>query len=176
MMLAAGCTSVEFGSDAADDVMLGNLGKNFSVDDLRNASALCREAGLSFCHSLLIGGPGETMESVRRTFETVTGMSPTAVISMIGIRVFPGTELSSRAMEEGCISPDADFLKPVFYLSPAIEHEILPFVEQYSQDHSNWIFPGLNINMTLELQKRLRRFGIRGPLWEYMKRRRSLRT
>lgn len=176
LMIKAGCTSVEFGSDAADDVMLDNLGKNFTVDEVRNASTVCREAGMSFCHSLIIGGPGETMDSVHRTFDTVNGMSPTAVICMIGIRVFPGTELSSRAMEEGYISPNADFLNPVFYLSEAIEHEILPFVEEYSRAHSNWIFPGLNINMTQELQKKLRRFGIRGPLWEYMRRRRGLRT
>ncbi len=176
LMIKAGCTSVEFGSDAADDVMLDNLGKNFTVDEVRNASVVCRESGMSFCHSLIIGGPGETMDSVHRTFDTVNGMSPTAVICMIGIRVFPGTALSSRAMEEGYISPNADFLNPVFYLSEAIEHEILPFVEEYSRAHSNWIFPGLNINMTQELQKKLRRFGIRGPLWEYMRRRRGLRT
>ncbi|HEU20519.1 MAG TPA: radical SAM protein [Deltaproteobacteria bacterium] len=177
LMIEAGCTSVEFGSDSADDVMLGNLGKNFTVDDLRNASAVCRDAGMSFCHSLIIGGPGETPDSVHHTFNTVNDMSPTAVICMIGIRIFPGTTLSSKAMKEGYIAPNTDFLKPVFYLSEAIEHGILPFVEQYSQTHSNWIFPGLNINMTQELQKKLRRFGVRGPLWEYMRRRRGfLRT
>jgi radical SAM superfamily enzyme YgiQ (UPF0313 family) len=172
-MLAAGCTSVEFGSDAADDAMLGNLGKNFTVKDLRNASAICREAGMPFCHSLIVGGPGETPDTVRRTFDTVTGMAPTAVICMIGIRVFPGTELAFRAVKEGHIAPNVDFLEPVFYLSPAIEDDILPFVEQYARSHPAWIFPGMNINMTHDLQKKLRRFGIRGPLWEYMKRRRS---
>jgi radical SAM superfamily enzyme YgiQ (UPF0313 family) len=169
LMLAAGCTGVEFGSDAGNQMMLHNLGKNFTVDDLSRASGVCKEAGISFCHSLLLGGPGETMESVQQTLNTITGMSPTAIICMVGIRVFPETRLSLIAAKEGMISPDEDFLGPVFYLSPAIQGEILPFMEKFSKQNPNWIFPGLNINMSLALQKKLRRFGIKGPLWEYMK-------
>lgn len=67
------------------------------------------------------------------------------------------------------IGPEEDFLNPVFYLSPAIENEILSFMEGFSRENPTWIFPGLNINMTVELQKKLRRFGIKGPLWEHMK-------
>lgn len=169
LMLSAGCTGVEFGSDAGNQMMLHNLGKNFTVDDLGRASAICKEAGISFCHSLLLGGPGETMESVQQTLETIMGMSPTAIICMVGIRIFPRTRLSVIAREEGMIAPDEDFLQPLFYLSPAIKDDILPFIEKFSKQNPNWIFPGLNINMTLGLQKKLRRFGIKGPLWEYMK-------
>ena len=168
-MLRAGCTGVEFGSDAAHHTMLINLGKNFTIDDLRNASTFCRTSGMSFCHSLLLGGPGETMESAQQTMETISDMSPTAVICMIGIRVFPRTTLHAIALNEGVISPEEDFLKPVFYLSPAVEKNILPFVKRFSKENPTWIFPGLNINIDLKLQKKLRRFGIKGPLWEHMK-------
>jgi radical SAM superfamily enzyme YgiQ (UPF0313 family) len=169
LMLAAGCTGLEFGIDAANQDMLVNLGKNFTVNDIRSASAICQQSGISFCHSLLLGGPGETMETVHQTLDTIQDMSPTAVICMIGIRVFPKTGLSLTAMEEGMIGPEEDFLKQVFYLSPAIENEILPFIENFSKGNPTWIFPGLNINMNVELQKKLRRFGIKGPLWEHMK-------
>ena len=67
------------------------------------------------------------------------------------------------------IGLEEDFLKQVFYLSPAIENEILPFIENFSKGNPTWIFPGLNINMNVELQKKLRRFGVKGPLWEHMK-------
>ena len=169
LMLAAGCTGLEFGIDAANQDMLDNLGKNFTVDDLREASAICQQSGISFCHSLLLGGPGETMETVHQTLDLIQDMSPTAVICMIGIRVFPKTRLSLIAMEEGVIGPKEDFLKPVFYLSSAIENEILPFIEKFSKENPTWIFPGLNININVELQKKLRRFGVKGPLWEHMK-------
>ena len=169
LMLAAGCTGLEFGSDAADETMLVNLGKNFAVSDLRSASSICRQSGISFCHNLLLGGPGETMETVHQTVDAIRDTSPTAVICMIGIRVFPKTKLSIIAMKEGMIRPDEDFLRPVFYLSPAMEDEILPFIEKFSKKNPTWIFPGMNINITVELQKKLRRFGIKGPLWEHMK-------
>ena len=169
LMLSAGCTGVEFGSDAANETMLANLCKGFTVDDLRRASTICQQSGISFCHSLLLGGPGETMETVHQTLNTVVDMSPTAVICMIGIGVFPGTRLYHIALEEGITDPEENFLKPVFYLSPAIEKEILPFIKEFSSKQRTWIFPGLNINMSVALQKKLRRFGIKGPLWEYMK-------
>jgi hypothetical protein len=73
------------------------------------------------------------------------------------------------AVKEGVIRPDQDFLKPVFYISPAIENDILSFVDVFSKENPTWIFPGLNINMDRGLQAKLRRFGIKGPLWEYMK-------
>jgi radical SAM superfamily enzyme YgiQ (UPF0313 family) len=169
LMLAAGCTGLEFGSDAANSAMLTNMGKNFTVNDLNSASSICRQAGISFCHSLLLGGPGETMETVHQTFDTILDMSPTAVICMVGIRIFPNTRISLLAMEEGIIGPEEDFLKPVFYLSTAIKDEIMSSIETFSSKHPTWIFPGLNININVELQKKLRRFGIKGPLWEHMK-------
>jgi radical SAM superfamily enzyme YgiQ (UPF0313 family) len=169
LMLAAGCSSVEFGSDAGNQMMLHNLGKNFTVDDLSRASAICNEVGMSFCHSLLLGGPGETMETVQQTLDTITDMSPTAIICMLAIRVFPKTKLSLIATEEGIIGPEENFLNPIFYLSPAIKDDIVPFIEHFSKQNPNGIFPGLNININPELQKKLRRIGIKGPLWESMK-------
>ncbi len=169
LMLEAGCTGLEFGSDAANETMLVNLGKSFTADDLEKTSSICRKSGISFCHSLLLGGPGETMETVRQTFDAILGMAPTAVICMVGIRVFPKTRLSLIAQEEGLIAPEENFLKPVFYLSPAIRNEILPYIKSFSKKHPTWIFPGLEVNINVELQKKLRRLGIKGPLWEHMR-------
>jgi radical SAM superfamily enzyme YgiQ (UPF0313 family) len=168
-MRDSGCTGIEFGSDAADPAMLANMGKDFTVDDMIRASETCAHAGLSFCHSLLIGGPGETMESVKRSFHRVAAMSPTAVICMIGIRVFPKTRLFQIAMEEGRIDKNQNLLEPFFYISPAIENKILPFIESFSKDHPTWIFPGMNININRALQEKIRRLGAKGPLWEYMR-------
>lgn len=168
-MLAAGCTGLEFGSDAANATMLAGMGKNFTVADLISASRVCRDSGMSFCHSLLLGGPGETMETVEQTLSAILAMDPTAVICMVGIRVFPGTRLAKIARDQGVTGPDTDFLKPVFYLSEAIEKKILPFVEEFSKQNPSWIFPGFNINIDVDLQKKLRRFGLKGPLWEHMK-------
>ncbi len=169
-MMTAGCTGVEFGSDAANNEMLRNMGKDFTVENLQSASSICRKADMPFCHSLLLGGPGETMETVQETLNTIDLLSPTAAIAMVGIRVFPKTRLSAIARDDGVISPDEDFLKPVFYLSTAVKNKVLPYMENFVKSHANWILPGLNVHISTELQRKLRRFGLKGPLWEHMKR------
>ena len=169
LMRASGCTGIEFGSDAANTFMLKNMGKAFSLEEMRQASKICHQSDLSFCHSLLIGGPGETMQTVQQTFDAILAMSPTAVVCMVGIRIFPGTRLFDIARNEGMLQANQDLLKPFFYLSPAIQDTILPFVERFSAKHPTWIFPGMGINIDRELQKKIRRLGARGPLWEYMR-------
>jgi len=169
LMQQAGCTGIEFGTDAAEPGMLRNLGKNFTVEHLAGASSACRSAGISFCHSLLLGGPGETMDSLQTTCDTICAMAPTAVICMIGIRVFPNTRLAIIAAEENIVDDGTDFLEPVFYLAPALRDAVLPWAERFSKNNPTWIFPGLKINMNTDLQAKLRRFGIKGPLWEHMK-------
>ncbi len=169
LMRDSGCSGIEFGSDAADPFMLKQMGKSFTLEEMNRASEICRSSGLSFCHSLLIGGPGETVETVQRTFDAILSMSPTAVVCMVGIRIFPGTRLFEMAGKEGSIQADQNLLEPCFYLSPAIKDTVLPFVEAFAKKNPTWIFPGMEININRKLQKKIRRLGARGPLWEYMK-------
>ena len=91
------------------------------------------------------------MQTVRRTFDAILAMSPTAVVCMVGIRVFPGTRLFEMAKKEGSIQPGQNLLEPCFYLSPAIKDRILPFVETFSKEHPTWIFPGMEININRTL-------------------------
>ena len=100
LMARAGCKGVEFGTDSAVDEVLASLKKGFREQDIREASRLCREAGLPFCHSLLLGSPGETAETVVRTLGTMDEVRPNAVIAMLGIRVFPETEILKRGLAE----------------------------------------------------------------------------
>lgn len=66
LLKKAGCVSVDFGTDSGSSALLASLGKPFSRDDIREASRACRDAGIDFCHSLLLGGPGETKETIGR--------------------------------------------------------------------------------------------------------------
>ncbi|MCP4748495.1 MAG: radical SAM protein [Desulfobacteraceae bacterium] len=168
LMKSAGCTGLEFGTDAACDLMLRNMGKSFKVEDILNASRICREADMPFCHCLLLGGPGETMQTVEQSLETIAQTQATAIICMVGIRIFPKTRLAQIALEEGRLDETENFLEPVFYLSDAVAGHIRPYLKTFSKSHPDWIFPGLQININTALQSKLRRLGVKGPLWEYM--------
>jgi len=45
----------------------------------------------------------------------------------------------------------------------------MAFARKTAAAHPNWIFPGLGINVSPRLQGKLRRIGVKGPLWEHMK-------
>jgi radical SAM superfamily enzyme YgiQ (UPF0313 family) len=175
-MKMAGCTGVEFGTDSGAPQVLAKLGKNFTPQDIRRATRLAREAGLEVCHSLSLGAPGETSETLQETFKLMEEISPTAVIAMVGLRIFPGTGLAILAEEEGMIPAFHDFLQPTFYIAPAIKDNVVAFAQEKAKVHPNWIFPGLGINVSPRLQTKLRKMGVKGPLWEHMKIRRERRA
>jgi len=175
LMKESGCTGVEFGTDSCANTVLQNLRKDFTLQDIIEASQACRKADMSYCHSLLFGAPGETKQTVIETLRIMDDINPTAVIIMTGIRIYPGTELARIAKMEGIIAEREISLNPVFYMSSAVESSILEVVGEYAQKHSNCIVPGQNIMSDYAMQKKLRHYGIKGPLWEHMKFRRQKR-
>jgi radical SAM superfamily enzyme YgiQ (UPF0313 family) len=168
-MVRAGCESVEFGTDSGSAPVLSALGKDFGPDQIRTASLSCREAGLEFCHSLILGGPGETRQSLRETFRLMEEVDPTAVIAMMGVRVYPHTPLARMLIREGQLQPREVALPPRFYLSPELGEEVVGLVVDHAREHRNWIVPGYQINYTVKLQRLFRRKGKMGPIWAYMR-------
>jgi radical SAM superfamily enzyme YgiQ (UPF0313 family) len=169
-MAAAGCDAVEFGSESGSPRMLVNLGKSFGVEEIRCASKLCRDLGLDFAHYMLFGGPGESEETVDESFALMDELAPSAVIAMTGIRIFPGTALYRRAIEDGVITPETSLLEPVFYIAPAIRETMCDMVAQRALARKNWVAPGMEINMSDAMLEALRHFPVRGPSWKQLKR------
>jgi radical SAM superfamily enzyme YgiQ (UPF0313 family) len=168
-MRAAGCDAVEFGSDSGSPLMLKNLHKSFSVEDLRMASGLCRELGIDFAHYMLFGGPGETRETILESFALMDELQPTAVIAMTGIRIYPHTTLQRTAIDEGLIRESTSLLEPVFYISPAIRDTFAELITFEAMQRKNWIAPGLEVNSSPAMLNAIRMFKVRGPLWKLIK-------
>lgn len=175
LMKDAGCQGIEFGTDSLSEPVLKNLGKSFSPEDVVNACDRAREAGLEVAHYIIFGGPGETPETIKETFNRLDRLDPTAVIAMIGIRVYPGTQIEAMSRESGFLKKGAvvengqiNGLEPVFYLSS--EEEILiELVREQAISRPNWVVPGLDIRSGGEDFIKLRKIGKRGPLWDLLK-------
>ena len=168
LMRDAGCTGIEFGTDSCENSILKRLRKNFTLGEIQNASLICRQRGISFCHNLLLGAPGENRYTVSETLRVMEAIDPTAVIIMIGIRIFPHTELAAIAERENILTKEEQFITPLFYIAPRVSSFIIDTVQEYAQSHTNCIVPGKNIMHDLHIQKKLRRYGIKGPLWEHL--------
>jgi len=169
-MVAAGCDAVEFGTESGSQQMLANLGKSFGVDEIRDASRLCRDQGVDFAHYLLFGGPGESEATIDESFSLMDELAPCAVIAMTGIRIFPGTALYQQAISDGVISSETPLLEPVFYIAPAIRDTMCDMVAKRALARRNWVAPGMEINMSDAMLEALRHFPVRGPSWKQLKR------
>jgi radical SAM superfamily enzyme YgiQ (UPF0313 family) len=173
LMAKAGCESIEFGTDSGSPNILAALRKNFGPSEIVRASSSCREAGLQFCHSLILGGPGEDWNTLDETFRLMDEIDPTAVIAMIGVRVYPRTALAQMLVEAGHYDPLELAYPPQFYISPALGDELIDLVIEHAGECRNWIVPGQQINYSVKLQRLFRKRGKMGPTWGYMRYRRE---
>ena len=165
LMAAAGCEGIELGTDAVDDEQLARLGKSFNAEIAERANRYCMEAGLKVCQTIIFGAPGETRESVSATCDALRNMTPTAVVAMTGVRLYPGTPLTMSLIKEGKINADDVGLLPTFYIDPAVSDFLPEFLQQQAYETGNWVLPGLVDPIQPVSQRLLRGLGIAGPLW-----------
>lgn len=169
LMKRAGCTHIEFGSDSFCEKILHMLHKPFSVSDIMTVSKRCKKVGIKFCHYVIFGSPGENRQTLEEAFKNLQKIKSTAIIAMVGIRIYPNTELHKISIEEGIITPKDDLLKPRFYVSPKIPRRaLLNRVADFSRSQPNYVAPGLGIRSSGELGETLRKLYPNGPLWGYL--------
>ncbi|GAA4233578.1 B12-binding domain-containing radical SAM protein [Actinomadura meridiana] len=134
----AGCETLNFGLDAGCDEMLTSLQKDFTEADIVNATACARRSGVRIVHSLLLGGPGETKDTVARTLDTMHRCPPDVLTIAFGIRVYPQTPLWESLGGDGQRA-DVDMLQALFYVDEALGQAdceaILTMIEQFIADH-----------------------------------------
>jgi radical SAM superfamily enzyme YgiQ (UPF0313 family) len=165
-MREAGCVGIEFGTDSGSPRMLESYKKSFTREDIIQSSKICSKWMVNQCHYLLFGGPGEEEETIEESFHLMDQLDPTAVIAMLGIRIYPGTELERIALSQGVIRQGSNLIYPHFYISPALAGRLNKIIQEKALARKRWIVPGLEINITQNLIEQIRRFRIRGPLWE----------
>lgn len=170
LMLEAGCQSVDFGTDAAAAATLRGFRKSFTVDDVLAASAMCRERGLPFCHSLVFGGEGETWETVAETIAVMDACRPTAVNAMCGVRVYPETPIAQALLARREVASVEALYEPWFYFAPAVRDGLAEVVATAARARGNWLLPGNRVNDEEQLFSRLRGRGLKGDLWRYVTR------
>lgn len=66
-MSEAGCRAVWFGMESGNPEILKRYDKRITLDDCRNAVSLCRRNNIKASGSFIIGGPEETVETIRDT-------------------------------------------------------------------------------------------------------------
>ncbi len=138
-MAKAGCREVSLGFESGSDIILKQLNKRFNCDDVVKVSQRLKEHGIARLGFLLLGGPGETMETVLQSLHFADALQLETLKISIGIRIYPCTALSRIAIQEGIVASEAELLFPRFYLADAVKTDIAKTVQDWMKDRPNWI-------------------------------------
>jgi radical SAM superfamily enzyme YgiQ (UPF0313 family) len=138
-MARAGCSEVSLGFESGCENMLRNMNKGFTPADVRRTSSLLADQGIRRTGFLLLGGPGETMESAEESLAFADSLALEALKVTVGIRIYPGTALAETALQEGMISRDDDLLFPRFYLAARLGKQLFQLVSDWVATRPGWI-------------------------------------
>jgi radical SAM superfamily enzyme YgiQ (UPF0313 family) len=194
-MKRAGCVGINFTGDSAHPLMLAAYQQPHRRDDLARAVRLCRDNGIAVMLDLLLGGPGETPETVAETIDTVKYLGPDCAGAALGVRLYPGTPIESMVAAEGPLENNlsvhrlypgpVDLLQPTFYISAALGRRPAALVRELIDDDPRFFPPrdpaagdpaqtpdDHNYNENQALAEAIAN-GARGAYWDILRKQRS---
>lgn len=166
LMKKTGLIAVEIGSDATCDTTLRKLGKGFLFKDIVECNDLFARHGIAASHYFMFGGPGETKETVMEGIENIKNLKKCVIFIFMGIRILPYTPLAMIALKEKVISPDDGMLRPIYYISPAVDKKWLEetLTDAFSKIR-HCVFPPDTFDNSLRV---LHKLGYSGTLWDLL--------
>jgi radical SAM superfamily enzyme YgiQ (UPF0313 family) len=112
-MARAGCQAICFGVESGNQEVLDLVKKSSSLAKVKDAMRMSRAAGITALASFIIGLPGETEETLRKTVEFAESLRD-EFGSLYGFHIlapFPGTEVREKAAEYGLEILNSDWTR-----------------------------------------------------------------
>jgi radical SAM superfamily enzyme YgiQ (UPF0313 family) len=163
-----GLTHAEFGTESLSAEMLRQFRKPFTPEHAFRAHREARAAGLYVAHYILLGGPGETIETVNETLDACDRIGDAAFFFFCGVRIYPATGMHRLALREGAIRPEDDLLTPRFYAPAGLPLDtISDMVSARARGRRHWVIGSGDDHMASAI-KRMYQRGRVGPLWDLL--------
>jgi lipid biosynthesis B12-binding/radical SAM protein len=142
LLKRSGLRMVELGTDTATDTTLTELNKGFHFESVLEFNQVCLLEQLPCFHYVMFGCPGETDGTVQEALKNIESLGRSFVMVFSGIRIFPGTILHERSIQDGLLAPEDSLLKPLYYFSPGIERASMnETIQKAFGKRKNRIFP-----------------------------------
>ena len=116
MMYRAGCRLVSIGVESGSQMILDNIGKHITLDDVRLTVTIFKKFGMKIYNYFVIGLPWETEETVEDTVDFAIELD-SDFVSFYTATPFPGTRFYDYAKEHNLINSDTSFKSAYFYPS-----------------------------------------------------------
>lgn len=153
--------------------ILANLNKGFGMAEVYNAVCLVKKFKIPTLWAFLVGGPGETMETVSDTLNFIDKYiyKKDIVYVIIGVRIYPNTKMAEIAIDEGIFKEESQLIEPTFYLSKCInETELKNTLLNFSRTHPNFICSyEAQLPLFGLITRLFRHLNIPQPYWRYVR-------
>jgi len=101
-MRKAGCITLFMGVESADQQMLDSTSKNITIENIRQAFQLSKKHKIRTIASVVLGMPGDTKESIKRTVNFVRELNPSYAVFSLATP-YPGTRFYKESVEMNLI-------------------------------------------------------------------------
>ncbi len=164
LLKASGLYAMEVGSDAACDITLKGINKNFLFEDVLAFNEACSKAAIPCAHFFMFGGPGETPATIVQSLKNIEQLKKSVVFVFSGIRILPRTGIADIAKEQGILDKNDPLLKPRYYVSPLVDKKKMDAnITAAFHKQKGRFFPPEKGEMRM---KALQVFGFKGLLWD----------
>lgn len=152
-MKKAGCHQIMYGVESGDPQILENINKKISLQKVEEAVAYTKKAGLDVRLAFMLGNPGETEQTLKKTIKFAIDLDPDLVSFNI-TTPYPGTQMFAWAKDHNCLVAKSwdeyDLSKPVMKLPTVDPDKILSY---YKKAHRQFYFrPSYIIRKMLKIR------------------------
>jgi hopanoid biosynthesis associated radical SAM protein HpnJ len=124
-MKDAGCRLLIVGFESGDQQILKNIKKGATVERARQFTKDCKKLGLAVHGDFILGLPGETKETIRKTIDFAKELN-VETIQVSVAHAYPGTELYDWAKAKGYITNQQQMVDSGGHQLAHIEYPGLP--------------------------------------------------
>jgi len=127
LMQKAGCLGINFTADTACPEILKTYCQKHSAADIKQAVKLCRRYDIAVMIDLLLGGPGETPDTLAETINFMKSLDADCIGAALGLRIYEGTAAAQLIRAQGPLETNpairrryagpVEFCQPTFYIS-----------------------------------------------------------
>jgi len=122
LFVKSGCECFSFSPDGLTDEAMNVLGKNMTIDDVKNAVKIAAKTDILSVYHFMINVPGENEETVKKGRELIRWIYDEhsqnrnlGTVVLNNIRIYPNTPICDIAIEEGVIAKSTELLYPTYY-------------------------------------------------------------
>ncbi len=162
-MREAGCAGIKFGVENADPVILKRAGKRLDLAQTRRAVEWMQQIGLKSHATYLLGLPGDSIESIKRTVRFAADL-PTDSVQFAIATPLPGTPFYKLAQKEGWLQSndwhrfDGACFSPLSY--PGLSGEQIE--DALSYGYTTWALNNPRKSLLLVIKYFLKQRGFAG--------------